>query len=138
MPDADNNDFYRAKDFVSRYANNMQVETSAWDLKLIFGQLDQSTGSLQVEQHTTITLPWAHAKVATYFLAINLAYQQHVNGNILLPPAVVPPRPDPSALGQRNVPEDLIQYLLWLHDQFFGEGYHPTATASVETPPSTE
>ena len=34
--------FIRDPDFTSLYANNIRIERSVWDLKLIFGELDQS------------------------------------------------------------------------------------------------
>jgi hypothetical protein len=52
-------DFQRVDDFNSYYANNIanniQLEWSQFDLKLIFGQLDQSAGKVRVEQHSAVT-----------------------------------------------------------------------------------
>jgi hypothetical protein len=48
-------DFQRVDDFNSYYANNIQFEWSQFDLKLIFGQLDQSAGKVRVEQHSAVT-----------------------------------------------------------------------------------
>ena len=34
------------KDFATIYANNFQFEPSVWDLKIVFGQLDQQIGAI--------------------------------------------------------------------------------------------
>lgn len=56
-------DSTRHEEFTSLYANNVQFEWSQLDLKLIFGQLDQSRGKAQIEQHTAMTIPWMIAKL---------------------------------------------------------------------------
>jgi len=84
-----NADFKRADDFVSRYANNAQYESSLWDLKLIFGQLDQSISSQTVIQHTAVTIPWLQVKLLVYFLQINLIAHEASNGRVMVAPGIV-------------------------------------------------
>ena len=79
----------RAEDFISRYANNSLLQGSAWDLKIIFGELDQSTGPNSVIQHTAITLPWNQVKTLIYFLQLQLASQESERGKVHIPKEVV-------------------------------------------------
>lgn len=86
-----NPDLHRSEDFTSAYANHSFLEPSAWDLKIIFGELDQSVEPLVVQQHSSITLPWPQAKVFLYFLRLQVAAHEMANGKINLPPGVIPP-----------------------------------------------
>lgn len=88
-------EFRRDKDFVSRYANNFQVESTAFDLKLIFGLLDQSAsirgGKLAIEQHTAISLAWPEVKLLIYFLQLHLTGHEKENGKVKIPSNALPP-----------------------------------------------
>jgi hypothetical protein len=88
----------RSDEFESLYANNVRFESSLWDLKLIFGQLDQSTGSEVVELHTAITLPWAAAKIGLYYLRLHVALYEMENGKIWINPRIYPSEPPPLPL----------------------------------------
>jgi hypothetical protein len=57
--------FEQADEMVDAYANNVYYEASAWDLKLIFGQLDQQNGA-KIVQHTAITVPWPLVKLMIF------------------------------------------------------------------------
>jgi hypothetical protein len=81
------------EDFLTLYANNVQVEASVWDLKVIFGNLDQSKQPNQIMQHTAIHLPWIQIKILSYFLPLVVALQEHQFGKIDVPMAVRPPDP---------------------------------------------
>ena len=62
--------FTRAQEFLARYANNVNYETSVFDLKIVFGELVQPLGKKAfIEQHTSVTLSWLEAKIAALFLA---------------------------------------------------------------------
>ena len=87
--------FERAEDFASLYANNVCYELSAWDLKLIFGQLDQAQAPNLVTQHTAIALSWMQVKLMIYYLQVHLAAYEAQYGGVTLPPAVLPPAPGP-------------------------------------------
>jgi uncharacterized protein DUF3467 len=78
------------EDFTEAYANNIYFEASAWDLKLIFGQLDQSGGKIRTVQHTAITLPWTQAKILSYWLRGHIEAHEMVNGKIHMPPSIIP------------------------------------------------
>lgn len=86
------------EDFAALYANNVQAESSVWDLKVIFGILDQSSQPPKVVQHTSINLPWAQIKLLSFYLRVNLAIHEAQNGKVLTPPSIMPPDPDKLAL----------------------------------------
>ncbi len=111
--------FRRDDDFASLYANNIQFETSAWDFKIIFGQLDQRDNKSSVDQHTSITIPWPTAKLMAYFLAVNVLLHQRENGAINMPNSVIPARPGISNEALAPLGKDIVGYLAWIHDQFF-------------------
>lgn len=138
MPEpAEKIDFRRNPDeFESLYANNVQFETSAWDLKLIFGQLDQSQGPSVVQQHTAITVSWPEAKILAYFLLVNIVNHQAMYGAIQVPDFVLPHRPDPSAPGLDVNARKTIEYAAWIHDQFFSD--HPYVPGGPEAPSPSE
>ena len=74
----------------SDYANNVRFEASVWDLKLIFGEYSNSAPQ-NVEWHTSITIPWAQAKLMLYYLEANvIAHEAQVN-KINIPQAMIPP-----------------------------------------------
>ena len=84
--------FQRDDDFVARYANNVQFESSGWDLKLVFGLLDQRNAAKPVvEQHTSINLSWPEVKIGMYLLQLHLALYEKVNGKIRIPDGAMPP-----------------------------------------------
>ena len=87
--------FRRSEEFISGYANNIQLEYSAFDLKLIFGLLDQRESSAgkppQIDQHTEINLSWLQAKLLIYFMELNLALYEQANGKIKIPAELLPP-----------------------------------------------
>jgi hypothetical protein len=85
--------FVRNEDFESLYANQVNFESSVWDLKLIFGLLDQHKAAPFVEQHTAISIPWVQAKLGAYYLQIALAVYEAENGKIKIPVSVLPPLP---------------------------------------------
>jgi hypothetical protein len=95
-------EYTRIDDFVSRYANNTFLESSLWDLKIVFGQNDQNVGQNAVVQHTAITLSWAQVKVLSYFLQANLLSHETVNGRVKLSSSLISPLPD-------ELPRDAIE-----------------------------
>jgi hypothetical protein len=112
--------FERGEDFTSLYANNVQFEPSSWDLKLIFGELDQSGGKVTIEQHTSITLSWVQAKVMSYFLQANIAAYESVNGKIKILSDVVPPEPSPLPQELENNPQAkaVAESIRKIHQEF--------------------
>jgi hypothetical protein len=78
-------------DVVPVYANNVRFEMTAWDLRILFGQLMPSSEGLgQVDWHTDVTLPWAQAKLMHLYLGINLTLYERENGKIAIPAVVLP------------------------------------------------
>ena len=63
-----------ADDITSDYANNVFFVGSIWDLKILFGEL--TAVEQQVDWHTAMTLPWAQAKLMSYYLQINIALHE--------------------------------------------------------------
>jgi hypothetical protein len=112
--------FERGDDFESLYANNVQFELSSWDLKMIFGQLDQSGGRVTVKQHTAITIPWTQAKLGLYFLQANIAAYEIIHGKIKVPSDVLPPELPPPLPGTENEEpaKTVREMLLKLREQF--------------------
>ena len=83
-------------DFSEAYANNVFFEASVWDLKLLFGQLDQSGQLTQTEPkiktvvHSAITVPWTQAKLMLFWLKDNIEAHELAHGTIQLPAPILP------------------------------------------------
>src|SRR5579871_6039528 len=75
------------------YANNTYFVPNIWDLKVLFGELSGSKPG--VDWHTSITLPWAHAKLMSHYLNLQLAAYELVNGKIKVPRVMIPKAPEP-------------------------------------------
>jgi hypothetical protein len=107
-------------DFTSAYANHTFLEPSTWDLKMIFGQLDQSVQPNVVEQHTAITIPWTQAKILSHFLRVHLAAYEIVNGKIALHRTILPPEPThptKEILEQEPKSQEVFEMLKVLHKE---------------------
>ena len=81
----------RTPEYKESYANNVRFESSVWDLKIIFGLLDQSTQPHTVRQFASVNVPWEQAKLMAFFLELNLLFHEHEHGKIKVPSAVMPP-----------------------------------------------
>jgi hypothetical protein len=95
----------KADNFLSRYANYSYLETSLWDLKIQFGQVDPSLGNT-VPIDTAVTLPWPQAKVLAYFLSVHLAAYEALNGRIKIPLGIIPQADESQAF--RKLYEEFI------------------------------
>jgi hypothetical protein len=112
-------DFGRIK---SVYANNTHVEPSVWDLKVIFGQLEQRADAAAVDWHTSVTMPWAQAKILGYYLLGNIAIHERADGPVGVPANVTPPKPFvPSDEEIKKDPrsKEIYEQLTRLHSQLF-------------------
>jgi len=89
--------------FNEAYANNVYYEASAWDLRLIFGQLDQRQGKSVINQHTGITLSWPQVKILSYWLRGYVEFYEFSNGTIKIPSNGIPPELPPPTQEQRAV-----------------------------------
>jgi hypothetical protein len=111
------------EDFASLYANNVIYEASVWDLKLIFGQLDQrlteGQGQTMVDYHTAITVPWSTVKSMVYYLRVNLAGHEAEAGPVKLPVRVQPARPN--ELGDTPSAQAAAEAMRKIWDEEFGE-----------------
>ena len=113
--------FERVEDFYTDYANNVYLEGSVCDLKLIFGQLDQSTSPVTTEQRAAITIPWRQAKILNYLLSIHIrAHELDTGSSITIPKSIIPPEPTPSAEEAAYVGK-LYEYIRRLRQEMFGE-----------------
>jgi hypothetical protein len=112
----------RTEDFVSRYSNNVQLESNSFDLKLVFGLLDQSRATKQptakpsVEQHTAISLSWPEVKIIMFYLQVHLTGYEMENGKVKIPASAIPPEPPLTPPTQFDNPQgraalDLIRKL---------------------------
>jgi hypothetical protein len=73
------------------YANYANFELSDLDLKMLFGQLDQSTPQRSVDWHTAVTVAWPEAKIISYFLRVNIAIYESGHGVVKIPASMLPP-----------------------------------------------
>jgi hypothetical protein len=95
MPDDNKNNplstAYFADDYFEVYANQVLYEASAWDLKIIFGALDQSTGTAKMKKTLAVNIPWAQIKLALFSLRLQLAVEEMEDGKIQIRPSLLPP-----------------------------------------------
>jgi hypothetical protein len=136
-PDQPKLETVRSEEFENLYSNNVQFEATLWDLRLFLGQVD--LGDQKIVQHTAVNLPWPQAKIAAYFMLVNVVIHQALNGPTVIPQSVIPPRPDPSDPANAQFNKGTLEYLGWIHDQFFGtDPYVPPAVAACDQPTETQ
>jgi hypothetical protein len=85
--------FQHTPNFISAYANNVRFESTVWDLRVIFGEIDQSSGAEVVHQHTAISLPWSLVRLVAFYMQFNLVIHEAINGKVSVPPSQIPPVP---------------------------------------------
>ncbi len=106
----------RGENFLDRYANNVFFESSAWDLKLVFGSVDQSIAPNHVTQHTGMSLSWAQVKVLIFLLRFQLVAHEARLGRVRLPAGIInpipatPPQDIKAFLGTPGGPGDVEAY----------------------------
>src|SRR5271156_347432 len=88
------------EEITSEYANNTYFVRNIWDLKILFGEL--GIVGQGVDWHTAVTLPWAQAKLMSFYLQVNIAVHEATHGKVKVPTGMLPP-PAPSALGDAEV-----------------------------------
>jgi hypothetical protein len=64
--------FERAPDFTTKYANNLYFESTAWDMKITFGHVEQATGAVVIRHDFAVTIPWPQAKLALFWLRLHV------------------------------------------------------------------
>ena len=72
----------------SVYSNSISFDTTELDVKMMFGQVLPSKGS--VDWNTAVTIPWVQAKLLAYYLQSNIAVHEVANGTIKVPAALLP------------------------------------------------
>lgn len=106
--------FERTENFVSSYANNVAFEASAWDIKLLFGQLDQASGKTSVKQHLAVTIPWPQAKLLLFWLRVQVeAAEASVKAKIPIRKDLIPPELPPPTDKEKNDPDAKEFYELY-------------------------
>jgi hypothetical protein len=104
----------------SVYANNTAFESSVWDLKIVFGQLELHTGKPGIEWHTEVTIPWLQAKILAYYLRVNITLHELQNGPVKVPSPVLPPKPAPPADENDLAEKEAYEAVLKIHTECFG------------------
>jgi hypothetical protein len=114
-------------ELTSDYANNTFFEPSVWDLKILFGEFSGRSSS--VDWHTSITLPWAQAKLMAYYLAVNIALHELSQGPIQIPAPVIPAEPPPVPSSENDpIAQAMYQYAVQFRKKFIeGLGEPPAA-----------
>jgi hypothetical protein len=115
--------YEKAPNFISTYANNIYLESSTWDLKLIFGQLDQSEGTSSVKQHVAVTIPWTQAKLLSFFLRVHLRAEEKQDGKIHIRPDVRPTEMDLPTEEQMKDPDfmEFYEFVKKLREEFIAD-----------------
>ena len=109
----------RSKDFLTLYANQAIFETSAWDLKIILGILDQRFGKIAVDQVAEIMIPWPLAKVMLYWLELQVTGYELENGKIQVSASAIPPAwIIPENLKDNPVVQKFHEYAVKLRQEF--------------------
>ncbi len=90
-------------DIQTEYANNTLFEATIWDLKILFGEFFARDG--KVDWHTSMTIPWAQAKLMAYFLQVNVAIYEGSHGRIEIPAQMTPDEFKPPADGEAKSQE---------------------------------
>jgi hypothetical protein len=115
--------FERTADYVETYANSILYEQSAWDLKLILGRVDQSSGATVVKQHLAVTIPWPQAKLALFWLRLQVeAAEMAIGAKIPIRKDILPQEPPPLTPEQEKDPDSKRFYDLYvkLRNEFLG------------------
>jgi hypothetical protein len=90
------------EELTSEYANNVFFAPNVWDLNILFGEL--SAVRQAIDWHTSMTLPWAQAKLMAYYLAINIAAHELREGPIKIPASMLPQAPPPPPQSAKDDP----------------------------------
>ena len=111
----------RAEDFVAYYANNASVETSVWDLRILFGQLDQAVG--KVFQELSVNMPWNLAKLLLFHLQVQVAAFEIQHGKMKIAAEIIPPPfpPPPDELKDNPVFQKVFEAINKIHADFVKE-----------------
>jgi hypothetical protein len=115
--------FVQEEDFNALYANNVQIKPTIFDLKLVFGEIDQQDGKIVVEQHTSMTIPWVQAKLLVYYLQVTIFGQELEHGPIHFPAALLPPEPPPPHDNAEQGTRIFYEYIKRLRAEFITKNF---------------
>jgi hypothetical protein len=120
IPASPDIEFQRAENFISLYSNNVIFEPTAWDIKIVFGQLDLVGGKGIARQQVAITIPWAQAKLALYYLRLQVAAMEMQSGKIAIRRDLIPPEPPQLTPEQEAIPSsrELRDLILKMREEF--------------------
>jgi Protein of unknown function (DUF3467) len=80
----------------SVYANNVQMATTSFDVRVVFGQVAEVLeDKVMVDQVAQVTMTWLEAKILADFLQANINAHEDLNGPLKLPknpPKIVVPQ----------------------------------------------
>lgn len=89
-------EFRRKENVISCYANQVQVESNAFDLKLVFGLYDHRDPAKPIiEQFSSMNLSWPEVKLLIYWMQVHLAGYEKENGKVKIPATAIPPEIPP-------------------------------------------
>ena len=119
---ADEKYHHKSGDFVERYANNVRFESSFWDLKILYGVLDQpSPDETNYLVHTAMHLPWTQAKLVAYYLYMNVLFHEAQSVEIRIPNGLMPsPLEVPENLKDDPKARDVFERLERVRRDLFG------------------
>jgi hypothetical protein len=113
--------FQRAEDFRSFYANSVLTDANAWDVKLIFGQIDEVDNERAIKQNVAVSMSFGLAKLTLYWIeAAIIAHEIETGRRVGIRDNVLPPPLTPLSPEQEKVP-DLVKYqeaMKQLRDKF--------------------
>lgn len=78
------------------YANIVNFGATAWDVRLLFGQVIKRGEQEEFEPRVAVTIPWLQAKVMSAYLQLNIFAYEKMSGKIDVPPNLLPSLPQPS------------------------------------------
>lgn len=115
--------YEKTPNFISTYANNFYLESSTWDLKLVFGQLDQSEVPNKIKQHVAVTIPWTQAKLLSFFLRVHVRAEEMQDGKIHIRPDVRPSETDLPTDEQLKDPNfmEFYEFVKKLREEFIAD-----------------
>ncbi|HEY3929142.1 MAG TPA: DUF3467 domain-containing protein [Candidatus Koribacter sp.] len=80
----------QAPDMRYTYANNVYFDTSAFDVKMMFGEMRRDSTSVFIRQDTSVTMTWEEAKITAIYLALNVIGHEDTHGPLCLKEGVRP------------------------------------------------
>ena len=119
----------RTADYTETYANNVHYESSVWDLKVLLGRLDQSSGLSITKQFLGVSIPWMQVKLMIHHLQVNLTIHEAYNGPVAIRNDLLPKLPQ---VTDEQLKDPLfkatVEKIAELHNKFLSSLQHGQAT----------